>query len=434
MPQSALLFKKAQQHIPGGVNSPVRAFGSVGGTPPFIQSAHGAHVTDVDGKRYIDYVGSWGPMILGHAHPGVVRAVQTACALGLSFGAPTEAEISLAETICELMPSIQQVRLVSSGTEAAMAAIRLARGHTGRDKIIKFKGCYHGHADSLLVDAGSGALSHQTPTSEGVTQGCIQDTLVANYNDLDSVKVLFKAHDIAAVLVEPIAGNMNCVLPQAGFLEGLRALCTAHGALLVFDEVMTGFRVALGGAQSLYGITPDLTVLGKIIGGGLPVGAFGGRKDVMANLSPLGGVYQAGTLSGNPIATAAGIATLKALQAPGVYQQLQATNHQLQSEMQAVAKRHGVPFLCQYQGGMFGWFFTEASSITNATQASACNQAVFKAVFHGMLARGIYMAPSPFEAGFISLAHNTSHIDQSCDAFDQTLKALAGSTQQDTTK
>lgn len=424
MKQSA--FTQAQQVIPGGVNSPVRAFGRVGGEPPFIQSAKGAYVFDQSGRRYIDYVGSWGPMILGHADPDVIDAVQTAASHGLSFGAPTVAETELATLIAELVPSIEQVRLVNSGTEAAMSAIRLARGFTGRDAIIKFKGCYHGHADCLLVDAGSGAMSHQQPTSDGVTTGCIQDTLIAEYNDLNSVEHLFKTNPnrIAAVMVEPVAGNMNCVPPIQGFLEGLRSLCDTHGALLVFDEVMTGFRVALGGAQSHYHITPDLTVLGKIIGGGMPMAAFGGRRDIMAKLSPTGGVYQAGTLSGNPIAVAAGLATLKKIIAPGFYERLSQKNEQLQSGVTAIAAKYEQPFISQWLGGMFGWFFTKEKSIQREAQVAASDFEGFKTFFHHMLALGIYLAPSPFEAGFISITHSGENLKQTIDAFEQTMQRM----------
>lgn len=419
-------FTQAQQVIPGGVNSPVRAFGRVGGEPPFIQSAKGAYVFDQSGRRYIDYVGSWGPMILGHADPDVIEAVQQAAQNGLSFGAPTIAETELATLITQLVPSIEQVRLVNSGTEAAMSAIRLARGFTGRDAIIKFKGCYHGHADCLLVDAGSGAMSHQQPTSDGVTAGCIQDTLVADFNNLNSVEDLFKSHAgrIAAIIVEPVAGNMNCVPPIEGFLEGLRAMCDAHGALLIFDEVMTGFRVAKGGAQSHYHITPDLTVLGKIMGGGMPMAAFGGRRDIMAKLSPTGGVYQAGTLSGNPIAVAAGLATLKKITAPGFYEMLIQKNEQLQNAVTALATQYHMPFISQWLGGMFGWFFTQEKTIEHEAQVAACDFETFKRFFHHMLDLGIYLAPSPFEAGFISIAHSEDDIKQTASAFEQTMQRM----------
>ena len=427
MPTSKQLFKQAKHYIPGGVNSPVRAYQAVGGTPPFIQSAKGAHVVDVDGRNYIDYVGSWGPMVLGHAHGAVVHAVQQACSRGLSFGAPTEAEIELASLLCECVPSLQQVRLVNSGTEAAMSAIRLARGFSGRHKIIKFEGNYHGHADALLVGAGSGAMSHQQPTSAGLTPGCIEDTLVAHYNDLNSVIRYFEQYpkQIAAVLVEPMAGNMNFVPPIPGFLEGLRQCCDQHGSLLIFDEVMTGFRVALGGAQSLYGITPDLSILGKIIGGGLPIGAFGGRKDIMAALSPLGPVYQAGTLSGNPIAVAAGIATIKQLQQAHVYPSLSEKNRQLQQQLQHIANHHRIPFCSQYAGGMFGWFFTQEAHIQSLAQVKACDAQRFSAFFQCMLQQGIYLAPSPYEAGFISLAHDQQDITRTCEAFDHAMTQLA---------
>jgi glutamate-1-semialdehyde 2,1-aminomutase len=411
------LFTRAQISTPGGVNSPVRAFRSVGGTPRFITRALGAHFWDADDKRYIDYIGSWGPAIVGHAHPQVIQAVQEAAARGLSFGAPTEGEIEMAEEICRLVPSIQQVRLVSSGTEAAMSALRLARGATGRDTIIKFEGCYHGHADSLLVKAGSGLLTFGNPTSAGVPEDFAKHTLVLDYNNPQQLEDVFKnkGDSIACVIVEPVAGNMNLLPATAEFLQTMRKLCNRHGALLIFDEVMSGFRVALGGAQALYGITPDLTVLGKVIGGGLPVAAFGGRADLMAHLAPLGGVYQAGTLSGNPVAVAAGMTTLKLIQVPGFYETLTAQTRKLTQGLSAAASKVGVAFCADSAGGMFGLYFADAIP-TTYTEMMAGDKAKFNKFFHAMLENGVYLAPSAFEAGFVSAAHDDAVIEETLAA------------------
>jgi glutamate-1-semialdehyde 2,1-aminomutase len=408
MSKSEQLFQQAQKTIPGGVNSPVRAFKSVGGTPVFIDSANGAYLYDVDGKKYIDYIGSWGPMLLGHNHPSIREAVIKAAEKGLSFGAPCPAEITMAETICELVPSMEMVRMVSSGTEATMSAIRLARGFTGRNSILKFEGCYHGHADSLLVKAGSGALTLGVPNSPGVPADFAKYTLTAEFNNLEQVKQIFaeQGADLACIIVEPVAGNMNCIPPAPGFLEGLRALCDQYGAVLIFDEVMTGFRVALGGAQAYYNIKPDLTTLGKIIGGGMPVGAFGGRRDIMQHIAPLGGVYQAGTLSGNPIAMAAGLAALTEIRKPGVYEVLTAKTSQLIEGLAAAAKEVGIPLATTQVGGMFGVFFSNEAQITNYQQATQCDIAAFKRFFHLMLDQGVYLAPSAYEAGFLSIAHS----------------------------
>jgi glutamate-1-semialdehyde 2,1-aminomutase len=407
------LFERAQRTTPGGVNSPVRAFRSVGGSPRFIQRASGASFWDVDGKEYIDYIGSWGPAIVGHAHPEVVSAVQAAAINGLSFGAPTEGEILMAEEICKLVPSIEQVRLVSSGTEATMSALRLARGYTKRDKIIKFEGCYHGHADSLLVKAGSGLLTFGNPTSSGVPEDFVKHTLVLDYNNTQQLEEAFAAagDDIACVIVEPVAGNMNLVKATQEFLETMRRLCTKHGAVLIFDEVMSGFRVALGGAQALNGITPDLTALGKVIGGGLPVAAFGGKKEIMAHLAPLGGVYQAGTLSGNPIAVAAGLTTLKIIQAPDFYTKLAATATRLTTGLNQAAKAAEVEFTADAIGGMFGLYF--ASTVpTSYAEVMQGKKERFNVFFHHLLDAGVYLAPSAFEAGFISAAHTDAIIDR----------------------
>ena len=405
------LFARAQRTIPAGVNSPVRAFRSVGGTPRFFARGEGPYFWDADGRRYIDYVGSWGPAILGHAHPAVVRAVVEAAPRGLSFGAPTEVEIEMAETLVRLLPSIELVRLVSSGTEATMSALRLARGYTGRSKIVKFEGCYHGHGDSLLVKAGSGALTFGQPSSAGVPPGIANLTIVLPYNDLDAVERAFAADgaDIAGVIVEPIAGNMNLVMPRPGFLQGLRAICDRHGAVLIFDEVMTGFRVHPRGTQGLFGITPDLTTLGKVIGGGMPVGAFGGRRAIMERIAPLGPVYQAGTLSGNPVAVAAGLATLEAIQAPGFYDRLAAATKSLTDGLAAAAARAGVPFAAQSVGGMFGLYFAPAVPDSYDT-VMACDKERFNRFFHAMLDAGVYFAPSAFEAGFVSAAHAPADI------------------------
>ena len=411
------LVELSQQVIPGGVNSPVRAFRSVGGTPVFFQRAQGAYFWDADGKRYIDYVGSWGPMLLGHAHPAVVDAVQKAAAAGLSFGAPTEAEYELARELTRLLPSLELVRLVSSGTEATMSAIRLARGFTGRNGIVKFEGCYHGHADSLLVKAGSGALTFGVPSSAGVPADVTAHTLVLDFNDLPGVERAFaqQGHDIAGVIVEPVAGNMNLVAPAPGFLQGLRELCTRHGAVLIFDEVMTGFRVGPRGAQGLYGIRPDLTTLGKIVGGGMPLGAFGGRRDIMECIAPLGPVYQAGTLSGNPVAVAAGRATLALLQAPGFYDALGRATQTLVEGLQDKARAAGRAFSAQAVGGMFGLYFSEKAP-TSYAQVMASDREAFNRFFHAMLEDGVYLAPSAFEAGFVSAAHSAQDIADTVEA------------------
>jgi glutamate-1-semialdehyde 2,1-aminomutase len=405
------LFARAQRTIPAGVNSPVRAFRSVGGTPRFLARGQGPYVWDADGKRYIDYVGSWGPAILGHAHPAVVRAVQEAAVHGLSFGAPTEIEITMAETLVRRLPSMELVRLVSSGTEATMSALRLARGYTGRAKIIKFEGCYHGHGDSLLVKAGSGALTFGQPSSAGVPAEIAGLTVVVPYNDLDAVAAVFRAEPdtMAAIIVEPIAGNMNLIMPAPGFLAGLRALCDQHGAVLIFDEVMTGFRVHPQGVQGLTGITPDLTTLGKVIGGGMPVGAFGGKRAIMEKIAPLGPVYQAGTLSGNPVAVAAGLATLAATEAPGFYDALGTSTKSFTDGLVATARRAGVEFCAQAVGGMFGLYFAPRVPDSYDT-VMACDKERFNRFFHAMLDAGIYLAPSAFEAGFVSAAHSADDI------------------------
>lgn len=420
------LFVQAQQHIPGGVNSPVRAFKGVGGDPIFFREGKGAWLTDAEGKRYIDYVGSWGPMILGHAHPEVIDAVQKAASHGLGFGAPTKIEIEMADLLCKLVPSMELVRMVSSGTEATMSAIRLARGFTGRDKIIKFEGCYHGHADSLLVKAGSGALTLGVPSSAGVPASLAEHTLTLRYNDLDSVRECVNdlGDQIACIIVEPVAGNMNCIPPQDGFLQGLREICDQSGAVLIFDEVMTGFRVALGGAQQHYNVKPDLTTLGKIVGGGLPVGAFGGKRDVMEHIAPLGPVYQAGTLSGNPIAMAAGLSTLKLIQAPDFHKQLDATAKTLVTGLQQRADQAGIGLATNQVGGMFGVFFTDEQNINFYEQVVNCDQERFKQFFHGMLDKGVYLAPSAFETGFISAAHGEAEINATLDAAEQVFATL----------
>jgi glutamate-1-semialdehyde 2,1-aminomutase len=411
------LFERAQRLIPAGVNSPVRAFGAVGGTPPFFERASGAHLWDAEGRRYIDYVGSWGPMVVGHTHPAVVQAVHEAASRALSFGAPTQAEVELAELLCRLVPSLDMVRLVSSGTEATMTAIRLARGFTGRDPIVKFEGCYHGHADSLLVKAGSGALTFGNPSSAGVPADTAAHTLVAHFNDSSQIKEVFEKHgkSIAAVIVEPVAGNMNLVLPAPGFLETLREECTRHGAVLIFDEVMTGFRVARGGAQARYGVRPDLTTLGKVIGGGLPVGAVGGRRDIMQKIAPLGPVYQAGTLSGNPVAVAAGLATLKLVQQDGFQERIEATTRALANGLQVEAKNANVVFSAQSIGSMFGVYFREAPPRSFA-EVMQCDRERFNRFFHAMLKRGIYLAPSAYEAGFVSAAHGHNEIEETLQA------------------
>ncbi|MBF0371414.1 MAG: glutamate-1-semialdehyde 2,1-aminomutase [Magnetococcales bacterium] len=426
MSRSETLFEKAKKYIPGGVNSPVRAYKSVGGTPPFIKSAKGAIVTDVDKKDYIDYVGSWGPMIAGHAHPYVVAAIQKVAEGGSSFGAPTEAEVTLATRIIELVPSIKMVRLVNSGTEATMSALRLARAATGRDAFLKFDGCYHGHGDSFLVAAGSGAATFGVPDSPGVPADTAKDTLTLPYNDLEAVEKLFseRGKEIAAIIVEPVAGNMGCVLPKPGFLAGLRQVCDDHGALLILDEVMTGFRVAKGGAQELYGIEPDLTTLGKVIGGGLPVGAYGGKKEIMEQIAPAGPVYQAGTLSGNPLATAAGLATLGIIQRPEFYETLDARTDRLTQGIDQALSDAGIPHVGYRVGSMFGLFFTELEEVTNFAQAAQSNLERFNQWFHGMLAEGIYLAPSQYEAGFLSMAHEDAEIDRTIEAARKVAKTL----------
>jgi glutamate-1-semialdehyde 2,1-aminomutase len=419
-------FEKAQKHIPGGVNSPVRAFKGVGGYPVFVDHAKGAYFTDPDGKRYIDYVGSWGPMILGHAHDDVIEAVREAALRGLSFGAPTEMETTMADMICEIVPSMDMVRMTSSGTEATMSAIRLARGFTSRDKIVKFEGCYHGHSDSLLVKAGSGALTLGEPSSPGVPAALAEHTITLNYNDADQVRETFSqiGDQIACIIVEPVAGNMNCIPPVEGFLETLRAVCDEYKSVLIFDEVMTGFRVALGGAQAMYGVKPDLTTLGKIIGGGMPVGAFGGRRDIMEHIAPLGPVYQAGTLSGNPVAMAAGLKTLELLSAEGFHAQLSAKVETLVNGMMNEAKSAGIPMTENHAGGMFGLFFTDASKVTNFAETTACDQERFKKFFHGMLNEGVYLAPSAYEAGFVSIAHTDEDLNNSIEAAAKVFKTL----------
>ncbi|MGZ8319489.1 MAG: glutamate-1-semialdehyde 2,1-aminomutase [Telluria sp.] len=415
--QNDTLFARAQKTTPGGVNSPVRAFRSVGGTPRFITRAEGPYFWDADGKRYIDYIGSWGPAIVGHAHPDVVKAVQEAATRGLSFGAPTEAEIEMAEEICRLVPSIEQVRLVSSGTEATMSALRLARGATGRDKIVKFEGCYHGHADALLVKAGSGLLTFGNPTSAGVPEDFVKHTLVLDYNNVSQIEDAFESmgDTIACVIVEPVAGNMNLVKATPEFLQALRTLCTRHGAILIFDEVMCGFRVALGGAQELYDIQPDLTALGKVIGGGLPVAAFGGSAELMHNMAPLGAVYQAGTLSGNPVAVAAGMATLKLIQQPGFYTRLAEQSAKLAAGLTDAAKEAGITFCADSVGGMFGLYFSVEIPASYA-EMMAGDRTMFNAFFHGMLDEGVYFAPAAFEAGFVSAQHDDAVIAETVAA------------------
>ena len=426
MSNSSNLFQQARRHIPGGVNSPVRAFKGVGGDPLFFARGAGAYLWDEDGKKYIDYVGSWGPMILGHAHAAVIAAVKAAADHGLGFGAPTRIETQMADRICALMPAIEKVRMVSSGTEATMSAIRLARGFTGRDKIVKFEGCYHGHSDSLLVKAGSGALTLGVPTSPGVPASLAEHTLALEYNNLDQVQEIFAkfGQDIACIIVEPVAGNMNCVPPVPGFLKGLRDVCAHYGSVLIFDEVMTGFRVALGGAQAHYGITPDLTTLGKVIGGGLPVAAFGGRADIMDKIAPDGPVYQAGTLSGNPLAMAAGLAMLTEVAKPGFHQALTAKTASLTTGLRDLAKQAGIPLATQSVGAMFGLFFTQETNISRFSQVMACDVARFRKFFHGMLEEGVYLAPSAFEAGFLSAAHTDADIQATLAAAGRVFAAL----------
>jgi glutamate-1-semialdehyde 2,1-aminomutase len=423
--RSAAAFERAKAVIPGGVNSPVRAFKGVGGSPVFVSAASGSRITDLDGNGYIDYVMSWGPLILGHAYPAVIEAVTRAASRGTSYGAPTEAESELAELVIAMVPSVEKVRFCSSGTEATMSALRLARGFTGRDKFVKFAGCYHGHGDSFLISAGSGALTMGTPDSPGITAGTASDTLSLPYNDLGAVRAAFEANPnaVAAVIIEPYVGNMGFVLPGPGFLAGLRELCTAHGTLLIFDEVMTGFRVAPGGVQEREGIRPDLTTLGKIIGGGLPVGAFGGRAEIMDQLSPLGSVYQAGTLSGNPLAMAAGTATLRALREPGVYERLDAAGARFIEGLDDVFGRHGVPHQAAARGSMVGFFFTD-QPVVDLASAKTADTAFYARFFHAMLDRGVYLAPSQFEASFLSLAHTDADIDATIAAADDAIVSL----------
>lgn len=426
MSKSEELFADAQTVIPGGVNSPVRAFKGVSGTPIFFERGEGAYLIDADGQSYIDYVGSWGPMILGHANPDVIEAVKKQLTQGLGYGAPTEIETRMAKKVCELVPSIEKVRMVSSGTEATMSAIRLARGFTGRDKIVKFEGCYHGHADSLLVKAGSGALTLGVPNSPGVPASVAEHTLTLPYNNSEAVKNLFSemGEQIAAIIVEPVAGNMNCILPKDGFLETLRECCDASQSVLIFDEVMTGFRTALGGVQAIYKVKPDLTTLGKVIGGGLPVGAFGGRADIMDAIAPIGPVYQAGTLSGNPLAMAAGLAMLEAVSQPGFFDTLGQKTAKLVNGLKAVAEQAKIPFTFNQIGGMFGFFFTDEPTVSTFEQVMACDQERFKKFYHGMLAEGVYLAPSAFEAGFVSSAHTDKEINATIEAAKKVFASL----------
>ncbi|MDH5785080.1 MAG: glutamate-1-semialdehyde 2,1-aminomutase [Chromatiales bacterium] len=427
MPNAHELFEAAQRHIPGGVNSPVRAFKGVGGEPIFFKRAEGAYTYAETGERFIDYVASWGPMVAGHAHPAVIKAVQETAANGLSFGAPTVIETVMADKLVELVPSMDMVRMVSSGTEATMSAIRLARGYTGRDKIVKFEGCYHGHSDSLLVKAGSGMLTLGEPSSPGVPAALAEHTVTLPYNDIAAVKKAFAevGKEIACIIVEPVAGNMNCIPPVPGFLEGLREVCDAHGSVLIFDEVMTGFRVSLGGAQGHYGVKPDMTTLGKVVGGGMPVGAFGGKREIMHKLAPLGPVYQAGTLSGNPVAMAAGLATMKLVEQPGFYEGISAKVERLVNGIMAEAKKAGIPMSENHIGGMFGLFFTEEEKITSYGQAVEKGDGErFNKFFHGMLKEGVYLAPSAFEAGFVSSAHTDADIDETIAAAGRVLATL----------
>lgn len=420
------LFAVAEHLIPGGVNSPVRAFRSVGGTPVFFKRGKGAYLTDEDDKHYIDYVGEWGPIILGHAHPSVIQAIQNTAAQGLGFGATHRLEVEIAEKICALMPSIEMLRLVSSGTEACMSAIRLARAYTGRDKILKFTGCYHGHADALLIQAGSGVLTLGIPGSPGIPTGIVQDTLVASYNDLESVEQIFSQYgqNIAAIIVEPVAGNMGCVLPAEGFLSGLREICDTHGSILIFDEVITGFRVALGGAQSHFNITPDLTTLGKIIGGGLPVAAFGGKRKIMEYVAPKGPMYQAGTLSGNPVALSAGLATLNEITQAHFYSELTQTTHDLTQGIKYIAKQKNIPVCINQIGSLFGLFFTEQEFVSNFQQVMQCDSEQFKKFFHLMLSAGIYLAPSAFESGFVSASHGSEEIQKTLEAVERAFELM----------
>lgn len=424
--KSEQLFLRAQKSIPGGVNSPVRAFKAVGGIPRFMKKADGPYIWDADDNKYIDYVQSWGPMILGHNNAQIRNAVIDAAQNGLSFGAPTEAEIIMAESVTRLVPSMEMVRMVNSGTEATMSAIRLARGYTGKNKLVKFEGCYHGHADALLVKAGSGALTLGVPSSPGVPADVAQHTLTVEYNNLDSVEETFRTHgdDIACIIVEPVAGNMNCIPPVAGFLEGLRNICDTYGAVLIFDEVMTGFRVAKGGAQARYNIQPDLTCLGKVIGGGMPVGAFGGKREILEHIAPTGPVYQAGTLSGNPVAMAAGLAALSQLDDDAMYEEIFTQTAALAAGFEDIAKRHGIALSTNVAGSMFGLFFTDIERVTNYTQAINCNQAQFKTFYHGMLEQGVYLAPASYEAGFVSKLHTADVIEKTLQAADRVFGQL----------
>ncbi|TDY00465.1 glutamate-1-semialdehyde 2,1-aminomutase [Thiohalophilus thiocyanatoxydans] len=426
MSRSHDLFVAAQKHIPGGVNSPVRAFKGVGGDPLFFKRAEGAYMFDEDDNKYIDYVGSWGPMILGHNHPEVIRAVEAALHNGLSFGAPTELETQMADKVCELVPSVEMVRMVNSGTEATMSALRVARGFTGRDKIVKFEGNYHGHSDSLLVKAGSGALTLGVPTSPGVPASLAEHTLTLTYNDSEQVRETFDklGDEIAAIIVEPVAGNMNCVPPVDGFLQTLREVCDQHGSVLIFDEVMSGFRVALGGAQEYFGVTPDMTTLGKVIGGGMPVGAFGGKRALMEQVAPLGPIYQAGTLAGNPMAMAAGLATLNLISQPGFFEQLGQRVDQLTGGLRQRARAANIPLTTNQAGGMFGYFFSDEETITRFEQVSNGDMERFKRFFHGMLEQGIYLAPAAFETGFVSSAHTEQDINATLDAAERVFADL----------
>lgn len=427
MSRSEELFSQAQFSIPGGVNSPVRAFKGVGGTPVFVERASGAYLFDEDGKRYIDYVGSWGPMILGHNHPEVRAAAIEAAERGLSFGTPTAIETTMAEKVISIVPSMEKVRMVNSGTEATMTAIRLARGYTGKNKILKFEGCYHGHADSLLVKAGSGALTLGVPSSPGIPEDVAKHTLTVSFNKLEEVEKVSQevGDDIACIIVEPVAGNMNCILPEPGFLEGLRNISDKFGSVLIFDEVMTGFRVSKGGAQEHFNVTPDLTCLGKVIGGGMPVGAFGGKAEIMNHIAPVGPVYQAGTLSGNPIAMAAGLATLNLLSDESKYQQMNAQVQKLIKGLQERADKHGVPLTTSSAGGMFGFFFTTEKKVSMFSQATTCNMEHFKTFYHEMLEQGVYLAPSAFEAGFMSMAHSDQDIQDTLDCADKAFEVIA---------
>jgi glutamate-1-semialdehyde 2,1-aminomutase len=426
MTTSKQAFEEAQKYIPGGVNSPVRAFKAVGGTPVFIKRAHGSRIYDIHDKEFIDYVGSWGPMILGHAHPEVITAVQSTAENGLSFGAPTEIETEMAKLVCELVESIEMVRMTSSGTEATMSAIRLARGHTGRNKIVKFEGCYHGHGDALLVKAGSGALTLGVPSSPGIPPETAENTITLTYNNIEEVEQVFDemGEEIACVIVEPIAGNMNCIPPVKDFLQTLRKVCSEHKSILIFDEVMTGFRVAKGGAQQLYKVIPDLTTLGKILGGGMPVGALGGERAIMDSLAPVGPVYQAGTLSGNPIAMTAGLTTLKLLSERGFHDKLHRKTTTLVEGILAAAKKNNIPLTANYVAGMFGLFFSEDEKITSFAQVTACNSEHFIKFFHGMLDQGVYLAPSSYEAGFISSAHTEEDIEKTIEIADKVFATL----------